>query len=309
LASRNLYPSAPASPQLVEIRTPEKVNVIDELLSNKGQLAALPATEITEKARARLKLKGFKIVECPPVRMFFLNLNAKKPPFLNKAFRQSIRDMFLYLLSKDKVFSGQVKADASFIPRGGIGYLPFKIPNISPKPRMFGRQGENRQVSVMLRPLPGKTSNDYGVIVSAERAMCESLKKHGLKPQIERLGPKEWYKKIYVDEAYDVTLRGSGILVVASFADLRMMFMSKIGACIPDPSGHIPELIKIAENETEPKKRKRIAEEINASIYEEASVITFRHSGLTYVHSPSVDIAQFNLFQDPIEFRAVNWRP
>lgn len=88
-----------------------------------------------------------------------------------------------------------------------------------------------------------------------------------------------------------------------------MMFMSRVGARIPDSSGKIPNLITQAELEQNPEVRAKIATKINESIFNDASAITFAHSGFVFIHRGNVDLSRYNVFADPLELRAVGWLP
>ena len=48
---------------------------------------------------------------------------------------------------------------------------------------------------------------------------------------------------------------------------------------------------------------------MNESVFDDAAAITFAHSSWIYIHKRGVDMSRFNLFMDPVEFRAIGWKP
>ncbi len=308
LESRHIYTATEYAPEVVEICVPTKNddNGLKALLSGRGDLAIEPRFALSKDTVAEIHKSKLQIVEEPPVRMYFAQLNHNRSPFNNKTLRQSIRDMFLNLLRKNPKFSAEkIKVDASFIPQGGIGYLPF---HISEKPVIEKSQGETAEViffPLARYPFP----RDRKIQEAIEESLLGALKTHGIKPNITRYNDRtEALRRLRAGD-FDAILRFSGILVNDPYADLRMMFMSKLGALIPDPSGVIPGLIEQAEANDNPFERQKIVKKINETIFEQAAVVTYTHSGRAYIHSQGIDISRFNLFSDPIEFRAISWRP
>ncbi|MFA5140765.1 MAG: ABC transporter substrate-binding protein [Elusimicrobiota bacterium] len=297
------YPRLKDAPDTVEIHAPTKAgdNVVRALLDGRGDLTVEHSFGISRRTLSDIAEAGLRIVEEPPVRMHFVHLNHGRGPFANKALRQSFRDYFLRLISDDREYAASgIAVDSSFIPKGGVGYLQFRIPD-SPAPRKEGPD----QVEVLFFPI----SADAQIQHSIEGCVVRALKAHGLAPHVTRYPDRfEAFNRMRRGD-FDLIVRGTGIAVNNPYGDFRLMFMSKLGALIPDPSGEIPALIEKAEDEESPTERARIAEKINALIYGESAIVTFAHSNLIYIHSPKVDLSRIDLFFDPIEFRAVGWAP
>jgi len=307
LESRHVFPEADHAPEIVEIHAPSGAedNVLAALLSGQGDLTLEPRFALSKETMGELRNHDLQILDGPSTNMYFMQLNAHRSPLKDKGLRQSIRDAFLSSLNANPSFTSQTDVNPSFIPKGGIGYLPLAVP---PKPR----PGKSRRgkVEVLFYPLARYPfPRDRRIQEAIETAVVDSLEAHGLQPHVSRYSDRsEAIRRLRAGD-FDAMVRYTGILINDPYADLRMMFLSKLGALIPDPSGSIQELLEETETESDPVKRKRIVEKINASVFEEASIVTFAHSGLNYVYSRGIDLSRLNLFSDPIEFRAVGWKP
>lgn len=304
LESRHVFAEAEHAPDIVEVRARTDRNTAVEILNGNGDLTVLPGFDVPDEALAKARRSELRLTAEPTARMHFMQLNADKPPFNDKTLRQSIRDTFLDLLGGNAVFTAETELDPSFIPKGGVGYVSLKISK-----RIKIRKMPGREIIILLQPLSVQPSNKGQKIQKAvEETILQTLKLHGMKPQIIRCDGGELIERRRRNK-FDVLFRFSGVSIDDPYAALRMMFMSDIGAQIPDPSHKIPGLIERAESTEDPETRKLTAEEINKSMFDESSVVTYAHSSLVYIHTNRVDLSRFNLFSDPIEFRAVNWRP
>ncbi len=195
--------------------------------------------------------------------------------------------------------SSGIELNPSFIPKGGVGYAEFAV---QAEAAIHKAGGET--VEVLFFPIAAEKQMQKAI----EDSLLSTLKAHGLRPHVTRYQDRfEAFNRMRKGD-FDVIVRGTGILVNNPYADLRMMFMSKVGALIPDPSGAIPEKIEAAEKETDPGRRASIVKRINQSIFDEAAIITFAHSNLVYIFRDSADLSRLNLFCDPIEFRSVGWK-
>jgi ABC-type transport system substrate-binding protein len=306
LESRHAYPAVADAPETVEILTLAlNDNFVNTLTEGRGDIALTPRFAISRETISEMGGRGVKLLEAPPTEMHFVQLNASRAPFNDKALRQSVRDVFLDLLRRNHDYSAESSIDASFIPRGGIGYRSF-LPPTAPHARIKNHV----PVDVLLFPVARYPSpRDRKIQDALEASLLDSLRQHGLEPRVSRFDDRSPAIQRLRNGDFDVIVRFTGILVDDPFADLRMMFMSKVGALIPDPSGTIPGLIEKAEVSSDPDERRKLVERINTSVYDEASIVTFAHSGLVYLHNASVDLSRVNLFTDPIEFRAVGWKP
>ena len=306
LQSRHAYPSVADAPETVEIHSlAMNDNFVNTLSNGRGDIALTPRFAISRETIAEMQERGIKLLEAPPTEIYFVELNAKRPPFDNKLLRQSVRDSFHDLLRRNPEFSREITLDSSFIPRGGIGYRSFA-------PSATARAGLKHRVpaEVLLFPIARyPTPRDRKIQDALESSLLESLRQKGVDPHVTRYADRSPAIQRLVDGDFDVIVRSTGLLVDDPYADLRMMFMSQVGALIPDPSGTVPALLEKADANNDPEERRTLVERINTSVYNEASIITFAHSGLVYLHNAAVDLARVNLFTDPIEFRAIGWKP
>jgi len=307
LESRHVFPETDHAPELVEIHAPRgaEENVLAALLSGQGDLTLEPRLALSKETMDELRSHGLQVLDGPSTDIYFMQLNAQRPRLKDKALRQSIRDAFLSYLSANPNFTSQAEVNPSFIPKGGIGYLPLAVP-----PKASPKKSRGGKVEVLFYPLARYPfPRDRKIQETIEDAVVRSLEARGLQPHVTKYADRsEAIRRLRAGD-FDVLVRTTGILINDPYADLRMMFLSRLGALIPDPSGSVKGLIKGAEAESDPAKRKRFVEKINESLFEEAAVVTFAHSGLGYVHSPGIDLSRLNLFADPIEFRAVGWKP
>lgn len=306
LKSRHIFAEAAAAPDIVEIYSPDATvkSTVQALLDGKGEMTTHSSLDLGTESIGELTRAGFMMVNEPAVRMHFVQLNHKSGVFADKLLRQSVRDVFLTALGSDKAFTSEIELNPSFIPKGGMGYLEFKLPKNGLVKKMNGQE-----VKILLTPMPGDVkSRAYQMRKEIEDVLLKALQGVGLRAKIVRCSGGELIENRQKGE-FDVVLLSSGLSIYDPFCALRMMFMSKVGAEIPDPSGKIPGLIETAEASGDPVARKEIAEKINSSLFNEAAVINYASSGYVFIHSKKVDLSRMNIFSDPIEFRAVGWRP
>ena len=307
LVSRRAFPSAAAAPDEVEIRTPLKPgeSALKAMFAGDGELAIEPGFALSSTTLKAIEEHGFTLTEEPPSRMYFVQLNHKKPPFTDKALRRSVRSVFLSLFRKECLALGIAPVEPSFMPRGGVGFGIFPVPE-APAPEVRA-QGP---VDVVFFPLANYSFPEDGRMQElAENAFLKTLELHGLQPKVTRHLARKGAMKRFVEGDYNVIMRGSGITINDPYAGLKMMFMSQISARIPDPSGKASEFIQKANESADPLERRALAEKMNEAVFEDAAAITFAHSSWVYIHKPRVNMSRFNLFMDPIEFRAIGWRP
>lgn len=304
LESRHIFPETKSAPDVVEIRARVDKNTTEEILNGNGDLTIQPSFDLPDKVLSKFNQGKIQMTSEPMARMHFMQLNHNRPPFNNKTLRQRVRDLFLNSLKKNTIFNSETELNPSFIPKGGVGYVPFKIPD-SIKVKKIAK----KEVIVLLTPLPEHSDNKGQKIRKVlEQTIFKALNLLGLKPKVIRTAGEDFIEKRKRGD-FDILFTFSGVSIDDPYAALRMMFMSDIGAQIPDPSGKIPSLIEKAESTDNPVIRKKIAEQINTLIFEEASVVTYTHSSLVYIHTNAVDLSRINLFSDPIEFRAIGWNP
>lgn len=302
LQSRHLYPEVRDAPDTVEVQVVDftRVDLPAAFLTGGCSLACRVRQAVSRTTQHGLAAKGLAMTEAPPVGICTLQLAGDRPPFGDRALRQSLRDVFLNLLRQDPDFSSEIEVDPSFLPRGAMGYMPLAVPaRPRPAPSPGGR------VRVYCRvPASHAAPADRKTMEAVERALLEALRRHGLRPEKVRRRMTQVHS---LD--CEAELGIFGVFVKDPYADLRRMFMNSIGLFFPFSKGPITRLIERGEATSDPAERRRIAETINASIFEDALLIPYAHTWLVYIHVPGVDMSRFDLFLDPIEFRAVGWSP
>jgi ABC-type transport system substrate-binding protein len=301
LKTRKMYSALANAPAEIEISWPSNNNETVSSAFDQGKidLAVEYGLTFSKNEKSQLQKKGIKFEEEPPLRMHFIELNFRRDAFKEQTVRQIFRNKFLQKIIRKKNIEFDLKIDASFIPKGGVGYRDFKLHNDKRKVTFV----KNREVKVLIYPyFSNKILMDY-----FNSAVVETLKDLGfnIKTQVfnDRMEAVGEIRK----SNFDVVIRGSGILVNNPYADLRMMFLSKVGARIPDPTGEIGKLIVNAENEPDPRLQSAIVTNINNTVFNDAAVITFAHSGFVFLHRGNVSFENYNIFADPIEFRALGW--
>lgn len=306
LQSRHAFPSVADAPETVEIcAIGMNESLISALTGGRGDISLTQRFAISRETIAEMTARGIKMVEAPPTEMHFVQLNAGRAPLNDKRLRQSIRDVFHDLLKRNRDFSAETVVDPSFIPRGGVGYRTFAPPSAPAAKLKVGAP-----VEVLLYPIARYPSpRDQRIQDALEGALLDALRRHGLEPRVQHYTDRAPLIQRLRSGDFDVIVRGTALLADDPYSDLRLMFMSKVGALIPDPSGTVPSLIEKAEKSEDPDERRQLVERINTSVYDEASIVTFAHSGLVYLHNASADLSRVNLFTDPIEFRGVGWKP
>ena len=306
LKYRGQHPASRAAPESVELRTPgtSGESAMESMLSGEGDLTVQPDFAIGPETRRRLKEGGLLFTEEPPSRMYFFQLNHARPPFNDQKLRRSIRDMFLQLLSKEPYFLDRGKVEPSFLPKGAVGYSEF------PAGAGAALRKSDGVVELMLYPLANyAAAEDSDMQAAAENAFIKTLRLHGLTPVISRYTDRRAFRRRNEEMKFDALLRGSGVVVNDPYSGLMAMFMSRISALLPDPSGRASARIEEAGAAERPERKRALLKMMNEAVYEDAALITFAHSSWVYIHKPGVDMSRFNLFMDPVEFRAIGWNP
>ncbi|HNW43957.1 MAG TPA: ABC transporter substrate-binding protein [Elusimicrobiales bacterium] len=307
LVSRHALPAAKDAPEEVEILTPLKPgeSALKAMFAGAGEMAIEPGFALSSGTLKAVLDHGFELTEEPPSRMYFVQLNHEKPPFTDKVLRRSVRDVFLSLFLKECLKHGIAPVEPSFMPRGGVGYGIFPVRE-APKPAVIAHSS----VDVVFFPLANYPFPADGLMQEiAENTFLKTLELHGLKPVVTRHLARKGAMQRFIQGDYNVIMRGSGITINDPYAGLKMMFLSKISARIPDPSGRASGFIRRANETADPAERRALIGKMNEAVFEDAAAITFAHSSWVYIHKPGVDMSHFNLFMDPIEFRAIRWTP
>jgi ABC-type transport system substrate-binding protein len=305
LRNRHIYPEVKGAPEVVEFITqvPAGKARFEWAMEIGADMSFLGTLSVGKIETEIISKGGYRLLQEPPLRMHYLRLNHRRAPFNDKKLRQSVRDTFLYLLSKNPDFNSEIRLDPSFVPPGGMGYVAIDIPGLPVKiPPAKGAE-----ILALLSPAapPEKPVTKIDKFLKAlEASVLKTMDMHGIKVNISRD-----YSKAYERTKsgyFDLMFNYSGMSVQEPYEALLMMFMSDVGACIPDPSGKIPGYIRKGHAANDPKIRKQVAEKINMNIFEEAAAITFTHSGFVYLHSSDADVSRINTFSDPVEFRAIS---
>lgn len=308
LQNRHVFPEAPHAPETVEFiaKTYSTKTRLDWTLENRTEILLSGNLVMGKNELKKISEAGYKVLPEPPLRMQFLRLNHKRAPFNDKTLRQSIRDTFLSLLANDPNFISEIELNPSFVPPGGMGYIPITPPVRPVKcPDMKGI--EIKAIILEVKPPDNPQSKLEKYNKALESALYKTMELHNIKLNATR--DYAGFHEIIKRGDFDLMFSGSGLSVQEPYEALRMMFMSDVGANIPDPSGLIPGYILKGLASQDPATRKKYAEKINRTIFDEAAAITYTHTGLVYVYSPEVDMSHVSTFSDPIEFRAVSWAP
>lgn len=300
LRSRWIFPAVENAPDtvVVLVSTPP-ATALDAVRDGRADVAPANRLSLGAEALDGLRRVGFELTEGPANMIHFAELNAARGPFKDGELRRSVRDAFLDILRRDRVFTRELSVDPSFIPKIGLGWRAFEIPE-EPRPRALGA-GE--EVDVVFGPHAANPALD-----AVEEALVESVRRHRLQPRVLRVSRAErWQRK--TSGGFDAMVRATDLLVQDPYADLRLMFMSQVGAMIPDPSGSVPALIEGAQAADGPAERRRLMERLNTAVFDDAAVINFAHYGDGYLHSRSVDLSRTNASVESFEFRTVGWKP
>jgi len=295
LESRHLFPGSDAAPDSVEILTPLHPgdDALQAVRAGQGDLLFFVHSRLAPEMLEELRQRGLRMTDGPPVAMNLIQLNSDRPLFKGKALRQSFRDFFLRSLAADPRFTSQAAVDASFIPKGAMGYRPFTVPARPPL-----RKAAGRKVLVRFSEPKGQ-----GVQRAVKDSLTRTLEAHGLEPEFYPNSSKMELRD------YDVMRWTYGVFVNDPYADLRRIFMSDRGMALPVRSAALSRLIEQGEASADAGERQRLAERVNAWLFDDARLVTYQHTGLLYIHRPEVDLSRVNLFLDPIEFRALGWKP
>lgn len=307
LKARNLYPRADKAPATVQIAVPSRENpsVTKSMMDGDGDLALRRSLDLDAELEGMLRSAGIKYARLPAFQMNFVRLNWARAPFSDKQLRQSFRDIFLGLLSANRLFSDDAEVDPSFIPKGGIGYKKIPVPKRAQALKTYAGRKIVAMLSRETTVNPLRKKRIAGALV--RQTVLDALAAHGL--EVEIITEAAENQKRQKSGDYDLFMMGSGVSIDNPFESLRMMFMSDVGARLPDLSGKIGPLIEAAEVSADPAARRRLAEELNGAVFDDAAAVTYAHSGLVLFYKPGLDLSRCSLFLEPIEFRAVNWTP
>lgn len=304
LRNRHIFPEVENAPETVEFiaNTFSTKTRLEWALENKVDMMLTGSLNLGQSEMDKIAKAGYKVLNEPPLRMHYLRLNHTRLPFSDKALRQSVRDSFLYYLGNDPDFNSEIRMDSSFIPPGGMGYLPIKVPH-KPGKRIVLQGATIKALLLQVKPSDAPVSKVERYNKALETALYKTMERYNIKLEVSRDYSKSY--EMTKSGYFDVMFKYSGLSVQEPYEALRMMFMSDIGACIPDPSGRIPGYILKGLAANTADQRRQYAEKINQTVFDEAAAITFTHSGFVYVHAPSVDVSRMNTFSDPVEFRAI----
>lgn len=307
LKARHIFKSAKKAPEIVEIVIPNAKNSSPLKLMMEGgvDLAIKTSLDVDSEYLEMMKPAGMRQNKLPSFRMNFAVLNPFRPPFSDLELRRSVRDAFLERLRSDPLFSPDTKVDASFIPRGAIGYTG--MPAAKRRPPLLSHAGERLTVFLNKKASnPLKKKRVFGDIV--RQAAIDALEMHGLKLEIVDPYSVDYWDRMHKGE-YDFLFHSSVVSAENPFESMRTLFMRGNKEGLPSTSSEIGASIEKAEASSDSAQRRKLAENINRAIFEEAAIVTYAHSGLVYLFNPQVDLSRCSMFLSPIEFRAVGWTP
>lgn len=307
LRARHIYKRARNAPEVVELAAPTAVNpsYVKSLVDGNAEMAISTSLDADPELLEIMKPAGIRHRTLPELRMSFAMLNPFRAPFNDPELRRSFRDVFLEGLESAPLFSPDTKVDASFIPKGAIGYA--RMPVVKGRKPLLSHAGE--KVSVFLNKKSSNLLKQKRILSDITRqAVIDALEKHGLKLEIIDPSAAEYWERMGSGD-YSLLLQDSVVSVENPFESLRTLFMREKGDGLPVTSGKIGAMIESAEASSDPAERRTLAEKINRAIFDEAAIVTYAHSGLVYLYKPGVDLSRCSMFLSPIEFRAVSWTP
>lgn len=307
LKARHVYKSTVKAPEIVEMFVPTAKNIspLKLMLEGRVDLAIKTSLDVDSEFLEMVKPAGMRQNKLPAFQMNFAVLNPFRSPFSDPELRRSFRDAFLQRLSSDPLFSPDTRVEASFVPKGAIGYT--KMPLSKVRKPVMSHAGET--VTVFLNNKAAnllKKKRVFGSIV--RQAVIDALELHGLKLNIVDPYSVDYWGRMQKGE-YDLLLHSSVISAENPFESLRTLFMRGKSEGLPVTSADIGSFIETADASSDHAQRRRLAEKINRAIFEEAAIVTYAHSGLVYLLNPQVDLSRCSMFLSPIEFRAVSWAP
>jgi len=307
LKARHVFKSAEKAPEIVEMLVPTAKNSSPLKLMMQGgvDLAIKTSLDVDAEFLEMVKPAGMRQRKLPAFRMNFAVLNPFRTPFSDPELRRSFRDAFQERLRADPLFTPDTRVDASFIPKGAMGYT--RMPSTKRRKPVMSHAGET--VTVFLNKKAAnllKKKRVLGTILS--QAVVDALELHGLKLNVVDPYSVDYWGRMQKGE-YDLLLHSSVISAENPFESLRTLFMRGKLEGLPVTSGDIGANIEKADASSDPAQRRELAEKINRAIFEEAAIVTYAHSGLVYLFNPQVDLSRCSMFLSPIEFRAVSWAP
>lgn len=307
LKARHVFKRAEKAPEIVEmvITTAKNSSPLKLMLEGSVDLAIKTSLDVDSEYLEMLKPAGMRQKKLPAFQMNFAVLNPFRPPFNDPELRRSFRNAFLERLKSDPLFSPDTRVDASFIPKGAIGYT--KMPSAKGFKPVMSHAGE--EITVFLNKKAAnllKKKRVFGTILS--QAVVDALELHGLKLNVVDPYSVDYWGRMQKGE-YDLLFHSSVISAENPFESLRTLFMRGKYEGLPVTSGEIGANIEKADASSDPAQRRELAEKINRTIFEDAAIVTYGHSGLVYLFNPQVDLSRCSMFLSPIEFRAVNWTP
>lgn len=102
----------------------------------------------------------------------------------------------------------------------------------------------------------------------------------------------EYQKKIADNSYYDIRIPSvniGGHITNSGTSGVEMMLCTKMGVSFPDPSGEVCHLSSSYTKLDKPVDQNFI-DQFNQILYDDASVIPFFHSGLTWLYSKDIDV-------------------
>ncbi len=225
--------------------------------------------------------------------MRFVQLNDKKGIFKNKIERQRFQDIFWSKLNISTL-KKELALSNSFLPKGALGYAESKNFLFTKK---VLKHTKPRKVKFLWWP-PSQIPE-----ISKEllRVILESLKLMDIDADVVEYKERSELVKAAFRGDFDILVRQTGVLPHNPIADLKMMFMTKLGSQIPDPSGRVAKILqKIIKNGD--NKNVQQVKSINEVVFDDAAIVTFMHEALNYVYNGNkIDFSQNNALVDPFD--------
>lgn len=236
---RDLLPSNPIEnfkmKSISQINSPEDLKDVDIVFTEKGSV------KVTDEF-------VFKSVTLDS-KIFYVEILNKNHPWLSiKKNRQYLRNLFLEKLERQGY-----KVERSFLPLSMKGISEYRVPSME-----FMKINSEFTVQALKSSKPIQNSANK---ISLSGYVVNTLKEIAEKTDVV-FDAKE--------NDYDIAFRSTGINLDLPLEDIKFMFLSKQGICLPDETGEIhKELVKINPD----------LSKINELIWDDAIVWPIGHMG------------------------------
>lgn len=218
--------------------------------------------------------------------IFYLHLwnwDQKKSEFSDLSFRKTFRELLYRELKKQNV-----QVIRSFFPLAITGVKE------NPSSEIISNNVSKKNGNVTFVRQANLENSQFRKDV--QRSLENLLKQNNISFVFSSIPAKDtrlWHDPSYKEEKADISIRATSILVESPDHDMRFMFLSREGICLPDTDGTIHK---------ELEKDKLDYNKINQMLWEQAAIIPINHYSLGIRVNNEVDLSQYNINLPPIDF-------